>query len=111
MWTPSRKWPLLQPLDRNRIVEVAGVLAVDRDDVEASEIRAAGQVLLARVHGARQSAPGGQVLSLRHRRLAVSVGQPVLADDDRGVHPGVVDGPKHLGHPADRPASPPSASA
>ena len=37
---------VLQPLDRDRIVEVARVLAVDRDDRAIAEVGAAGDVLL-----------------------------------------------------------------
>ena len=41
MCTPSRQWPLVDPLQRNRVVEVAGVDRIDRDHRLAGQIAAA----------------------------------------------------------------------
>ena len=41
MCTPSSQWPLSCLLERDRVVEVAGVDRVDRDDRLAGEIAAA----------------------------------------------------------------------
>ncbi len=95
---------VLQLLERNRIVEVAGVLAVDRDDVEPAEIGAPGDAVPARVDRAGASAPARETPRLGNGRLFVSVGQAVLADDDGGVDAWIVDAAEHLDDPPDRPA-------
>ena len=63
--------PVRQRLDRNRIVEVAGVLAVDRHDVEAAEVGAPRKVLLAGVRGARGPAALDHAPGLGHGFVAV----------------------------------------
>ncbi len=86
---PEPEVPVRERLDRDRIVEVARVLAVDGDDVEAPEVGAPVQVVLAGVHGAL--APPPEPVSrarLGDRRLAVRVRQAVLADDDLVSTPG-----------------------
>ena len=72
-----------QLLDRDRVVEIARVLAVDRDGPDRAEVGAPLEVLL--FDGAAQ--PRG----LRHCLGAVLVGDAELADDDLGVDTGLLD--------------------
>ena len=85
-----------QRLERNRVVEVAGVLAVNRDDRRWTEIRAAAQVLLADRRA--DSARFGDGF------LTVLVGDAVLTDDDLVVDARLVDVSEHLGYAAERAA-------
>ena len=97
MWTPSQKWPFGEPLDRDGVVEVARVLAVDRHGRDAAEIRAAPEIALAD--------GGAQPLRLGDGVGAVRVGNAVLADDDLRVDARRVDVAQHVGDPPDRAAS------
>ena len=72
-----------QLLDRDRVVEVAGVLAVDGDDLPAAEIAAAGD--LARRHGMVAAAGLGDGVG------GVGVGNAVLAQHDLGVDARIVE--------------------
>ena len=85
-----------QPLDRDRIIKVARVLAVDGHDRAVAEVGAAGHVLLA--HGAADAS------GLGHRVGTVLVGNAVLAEDDLGVDAGVVDVAENFGDAAGRAA-------
>ncbi len=96
---------VLEPLNRDRVVEVAGMLSVDRDDVEPSEIGAPGEVLTAGVRRAGAAARAGEAPRFDDCRLAMSVGQAVLADDDGRVDARVVDVAQYLDDPSNRPAS------
>ena len=83
-----------QPLDRDRVVEVARGFAVDGHRGPAAEVPPSE--LVARTDP-RSRAPGfGQ------RRRPVLVGQLVLADDQPRVHAGRVDIAEHRGDAADR---------
>ena len=95
--------PVGQPLERDRIVEVARVLAVDGHRRLRPEVGAAIEV-------ARPDR-GAQRRGLGDRVLAVDVGQRVLADDDARVDAGRIDGAQHLDHAAQPAAASPSASA
>ncbi len=86
----------LQPIQRDRVVEVPRVLAVDRDRWLAPEIRAAAEIALAD-HGPEPPRLG-------HRFLAVRIRDAVLPDDDLVVHAGLVDPAQHLAHAPERPA-------
>ena len=83
-----------QPLQRNRIVEVARVLAVDGHGQSLAEVCPTCDVPLA------DGRP--QTLRLGDRFLAMGVRQIVLADDDGGVDTRRVDGAEHLEHSTGR---------
>ena len=85
-----------QPLDGDRIVEVARVLAVDRDRRHLAEIGAPADVPL--LDGAAD--PAGLFDGL----LGMRVRDVELADDDLRVDAWLVDVPEHLDHPPDRTA-------
>ncbi len=72
-----------QPLERDRIVEVPGVLAVDCHGRERPEVRTSFQIPLAN--------DAADALCLRERFVAVRVWQAVLANDDPRVDAGLVD--------------------
>ena len=78
-----------QTLDRDRVVEVTGVLAVDGHRRDTAKIGAALDVAL--FHN--QSEPRG----LGDGVLAVRVRDVELADDDLRVDTGLVDAAEHLG--------------
>ena len=84
-----------QLLDADRVVEVARMLAVDRHRDRLAKIRAAGDVLFA--HRA-------EVERLFDRRVAMDVGDAVLADDDLGVDALLVDITEHFDDLPDRTA-------
>ncbi len=83
-----------QLLDRDRIVEIARVLAVDRDGRHAAKIGAPGDVLFA-----HRAAEATRFLD---RFLAVAIGNVELADDDLDVDAGIVDVAQHLDDPPHR---------
>ena len=87
--------PVRQPLDADRVIEVARVLAVDRHRRGRSKIRAAGNVFRA-----DRSEPE----RFLDCRLAVRVGNPELADDDLGIDALLVDVSEDLDHLAHGPA-------
>ena len=87
--------PVRQPLDRDRVVEVAGMLPVDRHRRPAAEIGASLEVALAD--------RAAETARLGHGGRAVLVHDAVLAQDDLDVHAGRVDRSEHLGHPSHRP--------
>ena len=87
---------VLQPLDRDRVVEVARVLAVDGDRHLGPEVGPAGEVLLANL--------GAELARFLDGLLAVRVGDAVLADDDFGVDARRVDVADDLDDLADRAA-------
>ncbi len=82
-----------QPLDRDRIVEVAGVFSVDGHGRDAPEIGASANVLVA--DGTAQAHRLGD------RFTRVRVGNAPLADDDFGVDARLVDVAEHFGDPTD----------
>ena len=84
-----------QLLDADRIVEVARVLAIDGDRDRLTEIGAPFDVL---------GADRAERERFLDRRFAVHVRDAVLADDDLGVDPLLVDVAEHLDDLADRPA-------
>jgi hypothetical protein len=88
--------PIRQSVQGDRVVEVARVLAVDRDGHQIPEIGPAADIPLAHFPA--------QALRLRNRLLAVLVGNPVLADDDLGVDARLFDVAEHLRDAAERPA-------
>ena len=69
-----------QALDRNRVVEVAGVLAVDGDDDAVAEVGAAGDVLLrapaAPIRSASAITSGGCSSGMACLRRMISVSTP-----------------------------------
>ena len=83
-----------EPLDRDGVVEVAGVLAVDGDDVPAAEVGAAGEV--GRSDGVVAAPRLGDGIG------GVLVGDAVFAQDDLGVDAGIVEPAEHLDHPPRR---------
>ena len=83
-----------QPIDGDRVVEVPGVLAVDRDRLDVPEIGPAGEVL---VSHRRPEAD-----RLRHGLLAVCLRNPVLAENHAEVHTGRLDVAEHLDDAAGR---------
>ena len=85
-----------QLLDRDRVVEVARVLAVDGDGDDVAEVGAPADVAL----GYRSALLDGFGDGLGR----VRVGNAVLADDDFGVDAGRIDVAEHVGHAADRAA-------
>ncbi len=85
---------VLQPLERDRVVEVAGVLAVDGDRHVRPEIGPAFQVPLL-----DRSAQSTRFLD---RVLTVPGDDAVLAQDDLGIDARFVDGPEHLHYSPDR---------
>ena len=87
---------VLQPLQRDRVVEVARVLAVDRDGELRAEIGPAADVAISHL--------GAEPLRLVHRLVAVLVGDAELADDDLVVHARLVDVAQHFEDPPERPA-------
>ena len=95
--------PVRQLLDRDRVVEIARVLAVDRDGLPRAEVGAPLDVALAD----RAAEPS----RLRDRLVAVHVGDAVLADDDLRVDAGRVDGAQHFDDAAERRTRRASASA
>ena len=85
-----------QPLDRDRVVEVARVLAVDRHRRDRTEVGPSAEVsFLDRPAKAR---------GLLDRLVGVRVGDAVLANDDLRVDAGLVDPAEHFDHASDRPA-------
>jgi hypothetical protein len=87
--------PIRQLLDADRIVEVARMLAIDGDRDRLPEIGAPVDVL-----GADRS----ECERFLNGRLAMHVRDAVLADDDFGVDPLLVDIAEHLDDLANRPA-------
>ena len=83
-----------QPIDGDRVVEVPGVLAVDRDRLDVPEIGPAGEVP---VSHRRPEAD-----RLRHGLLAVCLRNPVLAENHAEVHTGRLDVAEHLDDAAGR---------
>ena len=79
-------------LDRNRIVEIAGVLAVDRDRRHAAKVRAALDVALLD--------DGAEPRGFGNGLLGMAVGNAELADDDLRVDAGFVDPSEHFDDPA-----------
>ncbi len=86
-----------QLLNRDRVVEIARVLAVDRNGPDLAEVRAPLEVLL------RDRA--AEALGLLDRFVAVLVGDAELADDDLGVDTGLLDIAEDLEHASLRAAS------
>ncbi len=92
-----------QLVDRDRVVEVARVLAVDRHGRPVAEVRAADAIAIA--HDA------AELFRFRDGVVAVLVRQVVLADDDRGVDARFLEPAEHLGDAAERRARRASATA
>ena len=84
-----------QRLDADRVVEVARVLAVDRHRDGVAKVGAPDDVL---------GAHGTETERFLDGRVAVDVGDAVLADDDLGVDPLLVDVAEHFRDLPDRPA-------
>ena len=95
--------PVRQPVERDRVVEVAGVLAVDGDGRAAAGSRCGRSM-------SRFVDLGAQALRLCDRVLGVRVGDAELADDDLGVDARLVDVAEHFRDPAERAARSRSAS-
>ena len=87
---------ILETVQRDRVVEVAGVLAVDRHGHLGPEI---GPVLEVALLDRCAEAAG-----LLDRVLSVSGDDAVLPQDDLGVDPRLVDAAEHFDHPSDRTA-------
>ena len=85
-----------QPLDRDGIVEVTGVLAVDRHGLHGAKVRASLDVAF--LDGAAKA------LRFLDGLGPVVVRQSVLPDDDLVVDARLVDVTKHLEDPAERAA-------
>ena len=77
MCTPSSQWPLSSPLQRNRVVEVAGVDRVDRDDRLVGEVAAAAADRFVELLGL--------LARLVERVLGELAGQVELVDDRHRV--------------------------
>ena len=88
--------PVRQLLDRDRIVEIACVLAVDRDRGDTAEIGPSANVALRHVRP-EPDRFGDDVRAMR-------IGNAVLPDDDFRVDARRVDVAEHLGDAADRAA-------
>ena len=82
-----------QPADGDGIVEVAGVLAVNRHGGQIAEVGAPAEIAL----GDRPAQPDGFGDGVPRMR----VGNAVLADDDFGVDAGCIDVAEHLGDAPD----------
>ena len=93
-----------QPLDRDRVVEVARVLAVDRHGRDVPEVGAAADVARPTPTPPRRTASATASRTVRVR-------DAVLADDDLGVDAGRVDVAEHVGDAAERRRASRSASA
>jgi hypothetical protein len=87
---------VLQFLDRDRVVEIARVLAIDGHDFPIAKVGAAGEVFL---FDRRADAP-----RFVDGLLRVLVGNAVFAKNDFGVNARVVDVAEHLDDAAGRPA-------
>src|SRR4029453_4129479 len=72
-----------QLLERDGIVEIACVFAVDGDRDERTEVGPSFYISLADL--------AAQTFGFRYRRLAMLIGYPELADDDLGVATRLVD--------------------
>ena len=83
-----------QLVDRDRIVEVARVLAVDGHGRPVAEIRAADAIAIAD--------DAAELLRFGDGFVAVLVRQVVLADDDRGVDARLLEPAQHFGDAAER---------
>ena len=76
MWTPSRQWPSVEPLQRNGVVEIAGVDRVDRHDRLAGQVQPAAD---------RFVEPLGLLPGLVQGVFGELLGQVELADDRERV--------------------------
>ncbi len=85
-----------QPLDRDRIIKIPGVLAIDGDRSHGSEIGAAADVFLL-------DSPTN-ASRLGDSSLRVDVRKVVLANDDLCVDAGLFELAQYFDDPADRPA-------
>ena len=103
MCTPEPVVPVRQPLERDRIVEVARMLAVDRDGRHRTEIGAAVDVAIGLTVDAEPS-------RLLDRLVRVRVRDVVLADDDLRVDTRLVDVAEHFDDAPERDRGWPSAS-
>ncbi len=88
--------PVRQPRKRNRVIEIARVLAVDGHDGAIAKVGPACDVAVAHVLA--------QPARLGDRLGAVRVGNLVLVDDDFGVDTRIVGISQDLDHAADRAA-------
>ncbi len=86
--------PVRQPIDRDRVVEIARVFAVDGDRRPVAEVGPAPAVALAHA--------GAQPAGLGNRVLTVFVRQVVLVDDDGRVDAGLLEPAQHLDDPSQR---------
>ena len=88
MCTPSRQCAVLQRLQRDRVVEIAGVGRIDRDDRQARQVQPLRRdrfvELLRLLPGLFQGVRGE------------GVGQVELAEDRQRVHPRLAPRPEHL---------------
>ena len=87
---------VLQPLDRDRVVEIPRVLAVDGDGLCAPEVGAPADVAL--VHG------GADAPRLLDGLVGVGVGDIEFPDDDPRVDACLLDASEHFRHTTDRTA-------
>jgi hypothetical protein len=88
--------PVREPLERDRVVEITRVLAVDGHGHERTEIGPAAQVAFADL--------GPEPRGLLDRFRGVLVGDAVLANDDFGIDAGFVDVAEHFDHASERTA-------
>ncbi len=79
------------------------MFTVDRDDVEAPEVGAPAQVVLAGVHRAGAAGRAGQPPRFDDCRLSVGIRQTVLANDDLGVDARVLEVAQHFDDAPDGP--------
>ena len=95
--------PVRQLLKRDRIVEVARVLAVDRHRLAMAEVSAPADVAWPDL--------AAETPRLRDRLVSMDVGQLVLPDDDARVDTGLIEPADHLDDVAERRPRRRSASA
>ena len=85
-----------QPLDRDRVVEIARMFAVNRDRRHGPEVGPPADVPIL---DGRTEPP-----RLFDRLLRMRIGNLVLANDDLGVDAGLIDAPEHFDDAAERTA-------
>ncbi len=87
---------VLEPVQRDRVIEVAGVLAVDRHRYLGTEI---GPVLEIALLDRRAEAAG-----FLDRVFSMAGDDSVLSQDDLGIDSRLVDAAEHFDHPSERAA-------
>ncbi len=83
-----------QPLDRDRVIEVACMLAVDRHRLHRTKIHPPREIFF--------TDDGAEPVRFGDAFVAVRVGNAVLADDDLDIDAGRVDVAEHFDDAADR---------